>query len=95
MFSRTAPAVRKTCADRSWMMANDQKVQSVIRKMALVSTISSYFIGCILIGVLGGRWLDGYFETGGLLMAAGFLVGLTAAVYGIYHVLKRTLGDDT
>ncbi|WP_161524825.1 AtpZ/AtpI family protein [Alteribacter lacisalsi] len=76
-------------------MANDQKVQSVIRKMALVSTISSYFIGCILIGVLGGRWLDGYFETGGLLMAAGFLVGLTAAVYGIYHVLKRTLGDDT
>ncbi|WP_171051753.1 AtpZ/AtpI family protein [Alteribacter natronophilus] len=76
-------------------MSDNQKLQSVIRKMALVSTITSYFVGCILIGILGGRWLDGHFETGGLLMAAGFLIGLAAAVYGIYQVLKRSLGDDT
>ncbi|MBM7095585.1 MULTISPECIES: AtpZ/AtpI family protein [Alteribacter] len=75
-------------------MADEPQFKSLMRKMALVSTITSYLIGAILVGVLGGRWLDQHYETGGLLLALGFVIGLGAGVYGIYQVLKRFMGDD-
>ncbi|WP_096437611.1 AtpZ/AtpI family protein [Alteribacter populi] len=76
-------------------MPQEPRLRPIVRKMALVSTISSYFIGSIVVGVFAGRWLDKHYETGGLLIALGFLCGLGAAIYGIFQVLKRFLGEDS
>ena len=53
--------------------------------------IGWYFAFCILIGVVGGRWLDGVFGTAPFLMLTGILVGLATALVGGYRMLVRAL----
>jgi len=44
--------------------------------------------GSILLGVLGGRWIDGQLGTEPLLLVIGLIVGLFVAFYGIYRTLS-------
>ena len=47
-----------------------------------------WYIGtCILIGVLGGLWLDAKFNTGPLLVILGLFLGLIVAFYGTYRMI--------
>jgi ATP synthase protein I len=47
-----------------------------------------WFIGVsILLGVLGGLWLDKKFGTGPILVIVGLFLGLAVAFYGVYRML--------
>jgi F0F1-type ATP synthase assembly protein I len=43
--------------------------------------------GSILLGVLGGRWIDEQLNTEPLLLVVGLIAGLFVAFYGIYRML--------
>ena len=43
----------------------------------------------ILLGVLGGRWIDEQLGTEPLLLVIGLIAGLFVAFYGIYRLLPR------
>lgn len=53
--------------------------------------IGWYFAVCVVLGVLGGRWLDGRFGTSPLFALIGTFLGLAAALYGGYRVLTERL----
>ncbi len=47
-----------------------------------------WFIGlAILLGVLGGLWLDNKLSTQPLFILIGLLFGFIVAVYGVYRML--------
>ena len=47
-----------------------------------------WFIGIsILLGVLGGLWLDSKFGTKPILVIVGLIFGLVVAFYGVYRML--------
>jgi len=45
--------------------------------------------GEVLLGLLGGRWLDQKLHTGSTLALVGLGLGLAAAVQAVYRALKR------
>jgi hypothetical protein len=53
--------------------------------------IGSYVALCIVLGTLGGRWLDGQFDTGSLLTVVGLFFGLAIAIYGAIQQLFEVL----
>ena len=53
-----------------------------------------WFIGIsILLGVLGGSWLDNRFGTGPLFVIVGLMFGLVVAGYGVYQMLVPLIKD--
>ena len=44
----------------------------------------------ILVGLLGGQWLDKKFHTGGWLTWIGFAYGLAAAGRAIYRAMRKS-----
>ncbi|MGJ9384722.1 AtpZ/AtpI family protein [Salipaludibacillus sp. CF4.18] len=76
------------------IMSQPSRVRSVVKALALMTTISSYFIGSIVIGVFAGIWLDNYFNTSGVFLIVGFFLGLGTAVMGIYYAVRKFLGGN-
>ena len=57
--------------------------QAALRLMGV-----GWFIGgCILLGVLGGLWLDSKFNTSPILVIVGLIVGVGIAFYGVYRMI--------
>ena len=53
-----------------------------------------FFIGSsILLGVLGGLWLDKELNTGPILVIVGLLLGIVIAIYGVYRMLLPLIGN--
>ncbi|NJP37387.1 AtpZ/AtpI family protein [Alkalicoccus luteus] len=78
-------------------MPNEPKrspYRSVLKAFALMSTISSYIIGAVLLGVFGGRWLDQWLGTGSVFLITLLLAGLITAMYGIYTTVMRFTEDN-
>jgi F0F1-type ATP synthase assembly protein I len=44
---------------------------------------------CVVLGVLGGRWLDGKVDSGPLWLMIGLLTGIFVAFYGVYRMLPE------
>jgi F0F1-type ATP synthase assembly protein I len=40
------------------------------------------------LGIWGGHWLDGKFNTGPLWLIIGLILGIAVAVLGVYNMLK-------
>ena len=60
-----------------------ERLQAALRLIGV-----GWFIGaCIVLGVLGGRWLDGKLHSRGILVVVGLLVGLAVAFYGVYRMI--------
>ena len=55
--------------------------------------IGTYIAVCIVLGTLGGRWLDSQFDTGTLLTVIGLFLGLGLALYGAVRQLFEVLRD--
>ncbi|MDE5414694.1 MULTISPECIES: AtpZ/AtpI family protein [Alkalihalobacterium] len=72
----------------------DKKPQKPYRAMALMTAITSYLVGPVLVGVLAGRWLDGYFDKSPLFMIIGLFLGLGSGIYGLIRLLGSYLGED-
>lgn len=49
--------------------------------------VGFYIAGSILLGVVGGLWLDSRFNTTPILVIVGLLVGLAVAFWGVYQML--------
>jgi len=53
-----------------------------------------FFVGiCILVGVLGGLWLDRWLNMSPVFLVTGLFAGLIVAFYGVYKMLKPFLND--
>ncbi|RPF54105.1 putative F0F1-ATPase subunit (Ca2+/Mg2+ transporter) [Aquisalibacillus elongatus] len=65
-----------------------------LQGMAITASILSYLSGSTIVGVLAGRWLDGYFDTSPLFLIIGLLLGLASGVYGMILLVKKFLGDE-
>ncbi len=50
--------------------------------------IGFYIAGAIVLGVLGGRWLDNKSGTGTGWTIAGLVLGIIVAFYGSYSMLR-------
>ncbi len=60
-----------------------ERFQAALRLIGL-----GWYVGiCIVLGILGGRWLDSKFHTGGILIVVGLVVGLAVAFYGVYRMI--------
>ncbi len=47
-----------------------------------------WYVGiCIVLGVVGGRWLDGKFNTEPILVIVGLILGVIIAFYGVYRMI--------
>jgi len=54
-----------------------------------------WYVGiCIVLGLLGGLWLDGKFGTKPLLTILGLVAGLVLAFYGVYRMILPSIKGD-
>ena len=64
------------------------------RVAALRLTGVGFFIGaCIVLGVIAGIWLDGKLNTGPVFVMVGLVLGIIAAFYGVYQMIRSLLSD--
>ena len=60
-----------------------------------------YIAIAIVLGIWGGHWLDGKFNTGPLWLIIGLFLGIAVAVLGVFNMLKpfiesaRKTGDNS
>ena len=60
-----------------------------------------YIAIAIVLGIWGGHWLDGNFNTGPLWLIIGLFLGIAVAVLGVFNMLKpfienaRETGDNS
>ena len=60
-----------------------------------------YIAIVIVLGIWGGHWLDGKFNTGPLWLIIGLFLGIAVAVLGVFNMLKpfiesaRKTGDNS
>jgi len=50
-----------------------------------------YVAAALILGLLGGRWLDNRLGTSPLLLLIGLCVGVALAFYGVYRMLAPIL----
>ncbi|AOM81575.1 AtpZ/AtpI family protein [Salisediminibacterium beveridgei] len=78
-------------------MSKETKQRQLVRAFALMTTISAYFTGPVLLGVFGGLWLESRYDGSGLYLVGGMLLGLVTGIFGIFRVIRQFYrdGDDT
>jgi len=53
-----------------------------------------WYIGCcIVLGVVGGLWLDNKFNTKPVLAIVGLILGIIVAFYGTYRMILATISN--
>jgi F0F1-type ATP synthase assembly protein I len=55
--------------------------------------IGFYIAGCIILGILGGRWLDYKLNSKPFFIIAGLILGIAVAFYGVYNMLRPFLSN--
>jgi F0F1-type ATP synthase assembly protein I len=63
------------------------------KAMALMTGILSQLVGCILIGLFGGKWLDEAVGTTPLFLIIGLFLGLGTGVFGMIRLISKFSGD--
>ena len=62
---------------------------------ALGLTGVGFFIaGAIILGILGGRWLDNRMNSEPVWLIVGLILGIAVAIFGVYSMLKPFLGNN-
>lgn len=75
-------------------MSQQKNNRNPFQAMALMSQIVSQLVGCILIGIFAGRWLDYKWGTEPLFLIIGLLLGIAAGTYAmIVSIRKYNSGD--
>jgi F0F1-type ATP synthase assembly protein I len=59
-----------------------------------LSGLGFYIAGAIILGVVGGRWLDTKLNTSPLWLIIGLILGIAVAVTGTYNMLKPFLENN-
>lgn len=61
-------------------------------ELALRLVGMGWYVGtCIVLGVLGGLWLDSKLKTTPLMVIVGLLGGIAVAFYGVYKMVLPNL----
>lgn len=55
--------------------------------------VGFFIAGSIILGVVGGRWLDGRLNSAPLFLIIGLLLGIVVAFYGVYTMLRPLMDD--
>lgn len=58
-----------------------------------LSGIGFYIAGSIILGILGGRWLDGKLNSGPIWTIVGLVLGIVAAFLGVYNMLRPFISN--
>jgi ATP synthase protein I len=56
--------------------------------------IGFYIAFCIVLGILGGLWLDRRFHTEPIFLLIGLVLGLVAAFWGLYQMLLPMINEN-
>jgi F0F1-type ATP synthase assembly protein I len=59
-----------------------------------LSGLGFYIAGAIILGIVGGRWLDTKLNTEPLWLIIGLILGIAVAVTGTYNMLKPFLENN-
>ena len=70
-----------------------QAWQAALSVLGRVLGVGWYIALAIVLGVLGGLWLDGKFNTKPLFTIIGLIIGILAAVYGVYQIFLPLLNN--
>ncbi|MBN8433575.1 AtpZ/AtpI family protein [Priestia flexa] len=65
-----------------------------LQAIALMSTILSQLAGSVLIGLFGGKWIDGKVGTEPLFLVLGLLLGLAVGVYAMLRTVRQFFSGD-
>ena len=53
-----------------------------------------WYIGiCIVLGVVGGLWLDNKFNTSPILAIVSLILGIIVAIYGTYRMILPNINN--
>jgi F0F1-type ATP synthase assembly protein I len=64
------------------------------RLVALGTLGVGFFVsGSIILGVVGGRWVDGRLNSEPLFLIIGLILGIVVAFYGVYTMLRPFIND--
>ncbi len=55
--------------------------------------IGFYIAGAIILGILGGLWLDNKLNSKPLFIIAGLILGIVVAFYGVYKMLRPYISN--
>jgi len=58
-----------------------------------LSGIGFYIAGIILLGILGGRWLDSKLHSEPLWVIIGLILGIAAAFLGVYNMIRPFISN--
>jgi F0F1-type ATP synthase assembly protein I len=65
-----------------------------MKAYALMTGILSQLVGSILIGIFGGKWIDGKLETFPLFLIIGLLLGLATGIYAMIRLVQQFFSGD-
>lgn len=63
--------------------------RSPVKAYALMTGILSQLVGSILIGIFGGKWIDGQLGTFPLFLIVGLLLGLGTGIYAMTRLIRH------
>jgi len=65
--------------------------RKVFSSMGLVTGLGFSAVGSLLVGILGGLFLDRWLRTTPLFLIIGILLGLAAAAIGVYRLVMQEM----
>lgn len=65
-----------------------------LKAFARVGSLGIELALSVVVGMLGGRWLDGKLSTAPWLMLLGLVLGVIAGFRSIYRSLRKQLHDS-
>mgnify|MGYP003997501985 FL=1 len=66
----------------------------LIKYVSLISQLGFTIIGSILLFLAGAMFLERKFQTEGILILIGVLLGVVVGVFAAYKLLKKTLEKE-
>ena len=76
-----------------WKRKN-QLNSELLKYISLITQLGLTVIGSILIFLVGAIYLEKKFQTDGVLILIGVLIGAAAGVFAAYKLLKKTLEKE-
>ena len=55
--------------------------------------IGFYIAGAIILGLLGGRWLDSKLNSEPFFLIAGLILGIVVAFFGVYNMVRPFISN--
>ena len=62
-----------------------------VESLAVASQLGFILVAAVLIGIVGGAWLDGRFGTSPLWLIVGSVLGMVGGMYSVWQMGKYLL----